>query len=256
MIKLDSSIWIDKDEKGFLGKGRIELLKQIDTHGSLSKAAKAMKMSYKAAWDSLNEMKQLSDEELIISESGGKGGGGSKLTKKAHNYIKIYELLYKTQQDFLKSIESYTEDVDALQLFLQRNSVRTSARNQLFGTITKIEAGKINSLLTIYIDDSLHVKASITNESAKELGIKVDKKVYALIKAPWVKISTKQSDNSLEGTILSIKKEEELVEVLLKINNKLTITSIMDSSEFESLHVEQNKSAFASFRPSDTIIGV
>ena len=256
MIKLDSSIWIDKDEKGFLGKGRIELLKQIDTHGSLSRAAKAMKMSYKAAWDSLNEMKQLSDEELIISESGGKGGGGSKLTQKAHNYIKIYELLYKTQKDFLKSIESYTDDVDALQLFLQRNSVRTSARNQLFGTITKIQTGKINSLLTINIDDSLHVRASITNESAKELGINVDKKVYALIKAPWVKISTKQSDNCLEGTILSIKKEEELVEVLLEINDKLTITSIMDSSEFESLHVEQNKSVFASFRPSDTIIGV
>ena len=107
MIKLDSSLWIDKDNKGFLGKVRIELLKQIDKHGSLSRAAKAMKMSYKAAWDSLNEMKELSDEELIISNSGGKGGGGSKLTQKAHNYIIIYELLFKTQQDFLKSIDSY-----------------------------------------------------------------------------------------------------------------------------------------------------
>ncbi len=74
MIKLDSSLWIDKNKKGFLGKGRIELLKQIDEQGSLSRAAKAMKMSYKAAWDSLNEMKELSDEELIISNSGGKGG--------------------------------------------------------------------------------------------------------------------------------------------------------------------------------------
>jgi len=255
-LKLDSSLWIDKNDKGFLGKGRIELLKQIDAHGSLSKAAKAMKMSYKAAWDSLNEMKQLSDEGLIISASGGKGGGGSKLTQKAHNYIKIYELLFKTQQKFLKSIESYTDDLDALQLFLQRNSVRTSARNQLFGRITKIETSEINSLLTINIDNSLHVNASITNESVKELGIKINKKVYALIKAPWIKISTTQRENSLMGTIINIKKEQNLVEVLLKINKKLTITSIMDLKEFKSLHVELEQNAYASFKPSDSIIGV
>jgi len=255
-LKLDSSLWIDKNDKGFLGKGRIELLKQIDEHGSLSKAAKAMKMSYKAAWDALNEMKELSDEELIISNSGGKGGGGSKLTNKAHNYIKIYELLFKTQQNFLKSIDDYTDDVNELQHFLQRNSVRTSARNQLFGTVTKIKKDKINSELTISIDDKLSINASITNESISELGIKTDKKVYALIKASWVKLTLKEDTNSLKGTILKIKKGKELVEVILKINEKLTLASVTNADEFESLHVKENQSLYASFRPCNTIIGV
>lgn len=256
MIKLDSSLWIDKDNKGFLGKGRIELLKQIDKHGSLSRAAKAMKMSYKAAWDSLNEMKELSDEELIISNSGGKGGGGSKLTQKAHNYIIIYELLFKTQQDFLKSIDSYTDDVDELQLFLQRNSLRTSARNQLFGTVTKIKKSKINSELTIALDNQLSIKASITNDSINELGIKKNKKIYALIKASWVKLTLKDDENSLMGTIIEIKKEKELVEVILKINEKLTLASVMNLKEFETLQVNKNEKVYASFRPSDTIIGI
>ena len=255
-MKLDCSLWIDKDDKGFLGKGRIELLKKIDEHGSLSKAAKAMKMSYKSAWDSLNEMKKLSPEELIISNSGGKGGGGSRLTTQAHHYIKTYELLYKTQQEFLKSIESHTQNIEDLKLFLQRTSLRTSARNQIFGKIQQIQEGQINSLLTILVDNSLHVKASITNESIKELGIKKGKKVYALIKASWVKITTKQDDNSIGGTIKVIKKEQQLVEILLEINDKLTISSVMDLAEFESLHVELKHRAFATFRPSDTIIGV
>src|SRR5660397_103903 len=107
-MHVDSSLWIEKNNKGFLGKGRIELLKQINKHGSLSQAAKAMKMSYKGAWDSLHEMKKLSTEELIISNSGGAGGGGSTLTKKAHQYIKMYELLYDAQQKFLQAIESNT----------------------------------------------------------------------------------------------------------------------------------------------------
>jgi molybdate transport system regulatory protein len=256
MISLDSSLWIDKNDKGFLGKGRIELLKQIDKHGSLSKAAKAMKMSYKAAWDSLNEMKHLSDEELIVSQSGGKSGGGSKLTQKAYNYIKTYELLYNTQQQFLKSIESHTDDVEELQQFLQRNSLRTSARNQLFGTIEKIEKGKINSILTIKIDKNTKLKASITNESIKELGIKKNKKVYALIKASWVEITTRQTDNSLQGEIKSIKKEQDIVQIQLYINEKLTITSVMNLDKFDSLHVNKKQKVFASFKPSDTIIGV
>ncbi len=256
MIRLDSSLWLDKDNKGFLGKGRIELLKKIDEHGSLSGAAKAMKMSYKAAWDSLNEMKELSDEKLIVSKSGGKSGGGSKLTTKALQYIKIYELLFKTQHEFLKSIESYTQDVEELQLFLQKNSLRTSARNQLFGSITKIKKGKINSMLTISLNNDLHIDASITNESIKELGIKKDKEVYALIKASWLNITTKKEYNSIKGTIKKVQKGQDIIEVFLQINEKLTLTAVMDLKKFESLHVEKNQSAYATFRPSDTIIGV
>ena len=256
MIKLDSSLWMDKDDKGFLGKGRIELLKQINTHGSLSKAAKAMKMSYKAAWDSLNEMKALSDEELIVSNSGGKGGGGSKLTNKALNYIKIYELLYQTQQDFLKSIETCSGDLDELEHFLQRTSLRTSARNQIFGTVIKLKKEKINSSLTIEIDNSLHVNTSITNESVKELGIKKGKKVYALIKAPWIKLSHEQNENALKGTLLKIKKEKDMIEATIKINEKLTLVSVLGLSEFESLHVNKGEEIYSSFKPSDTIIGV
>jgi len=256
MIKLDSSLWMDKDDRGFLGKGRIELLKQIDKYGSLAKAAKAMKMSYKAAWDSLNEMKELSDEDLIISNSGGKGGGGSKLTTKAQNYIKIYELLFQTQQNFLKSIESCSDDLDELEHFLQRTSLRTSARNQLFGTVSKIKKERINSLLTISINNSLHVNTSITNESIKELGITKGKKVYVLVKAPWIKLSHEKNENGLEGIVSKIKKEKNMVEATIKINDKLTLTSILSLCEFEALHVNKNDKINASFKPSDTIIGV
>lgn len=256
-MHIDGSLWIDKDEKGFLGKGRIELLRQIDVHGSLSKAAKAMKMSYKAAWDSLNEMKSISKEELIISNIGGAGGGGSTLTQHARNYIKIYELLFKTQQEFLKNIEIYTDDLEDLKSFLQRNSLRTSARNQLFGKITAIKKGKINSLLLISISKQLTIKASITNESISELGIENGKNIYALIKASWVKIVVQEKEENLvEGIIESIKRSEDLVEISLKINDSLSIISVMNNADFDALHVKETSKACASFKPHDIIIGV
>jgi len=51
MFQLKSRIWIEDKEGIFLGEGRIQLLLAIEKEGSLSKAAKSMKMSYKKAWN-------------------------------------------------------------------------------------------------------------------------------------------------------------------------------------------------------------
>jgi molybdate transport system regulatory protein len=256
-MNIDSSIWLDKNQKGFLGKGRIELLKNIDKYGSLSKAAKEMKMSYKAAWDSLNEMKNLSSTELIISSSGGSGGGGSKLTAQALEYIKIYELLFQTQQKFLKTIESHTNNSLDLKTFLRRSSLRTSARNQIFGKVISIQKDSISSTLNILIDKNLHINSTITNKSIKELDIKKGKDIYVLIKAPWVKISsTNTQENQINCIIKSIKKEKNLVELTLHVSPSLTLISVMDLNQFNLLHVSKNENTTASFNANDTIIGI
>ena len=45
-LKADGRFWLTLNGKNFLGRGRIELLQRIRETGSISKAAKAMKMSY------------------------------------------------------------------------------------------------------------------------------------------------------------------------------------------------------------------
>ena len=71
---LEARLWMKKSDKNYLGKGRIELLERIREHGSIHAAAKAMKMSYKAAWDSVDAMNNLSETPLVEKVSGGKGG--------------------------------------------------------------------------------------------------------------------------------------------------------------------------------------
>lgn len=75
MIELDGRFWLNVNGKAFLGGGRVELLKKIDEIGSIHSASKAMKMSYKAAWDTLKQMSELSKEPLLDKQIGGKGGG-------------------------------------------------------------------------------------------------------------------------------------------------------------------------------------
>ena len=83
-------VWITRNGKNFIGRGRVELLKKIGEMGSISKAAKSMKMSYKAAWDAVDAMGHAFGESMVTTSTGGKGGGGAQLTAKAHQVIAAF----------------------------------------------------------------------------------------------------------------------------------------------------------------------
>lgn len=104
-IQILSRIWLTKGGKNYLGNGRIELLKHIQKEGSLLKASKKMFMSYKAAWDNLHQIKDLGGEELVISSSGGRGGGGTKLTPEGERAIEVFERLENLKEQFWGSFD-------------------------------------------------------------------------------------------------------------------------------------------------------
>jgi molybdate transport system regulatory protein len=94
-------IWIETEEGPFLGYGRIELLQKIKELGSLKKAATEMKISYRQAWDFVDQMNKRTGTPLVISERGGKGGGGAVLTKEGENAIQLFNDLNTSFQRFL-----------------------------------------------------------------------------------------------------------------------------------------------------------
>ena len=85
-IKAEGRFWLTLDGMNFLGRGRIELLQGIRETGSISKAAKAMKMSYKAAWDAVDAMNAAWQSPLVES-----GPSGSHLTGDAERLITAYQ---------------------------------------------------------------------------------------------------------------------------------------------------------------------
>ncbi|WP_147073343.1 winged helix-turn-helix domain-containing protein, partial [Sulfuriferula plumbiphila] len=65
------------EQDGRRGKGRIELLEKIGELGSISAAAKALGLSYKAAWEAVEAMNNLSEAPLVERVAGGRHGGGT-----------------------------------------------------------------------------------------------------------------------------------------------------------------------------------
>ena len=74
------SLRIDLDPEGRIGPGKIALLEQIVAHGSISAAGREMGMSYRRAWELVEEVNRIFGKPIVARQAGGKNGGGARLT--------------------------------------------------------------------------------------------------------------------------------------------------------------------------------
>lgn len=70
--------WISVEGEKFFGPGRMELLGHIHSEGSLSRAARKMGMSYKKAWDMVNDLNSRGSKPFVLLKKGGEKGGELK----------------------------------------------------------------------------------------------------------------------------------------------------------------------------------
>jgi molybdate transport system regulatory protein len=98
-LKVDGRFWLTLNGKNFLGRGRVELLQRIRETGSISKAAKAMKMSYKAAWDAVDAMNNAWSSPLVASDP-----AGSRLTEDAERLITEFQQAEAQHTAFLSQL--------------------------------------------------------------------------------------------------------------------------------------------------------
>ncbi len=102
------------DDAIALGPGKIDLLEAIQQKGSISQAAKEIQLSYKRAWDMVDTMNHCFKEALVISSTGGKGGGGARLTPLGNKMILLYRAMEATAE---KSIQP---EWNAIKRFLKQ----------------------------------------------------------------------------------------------------------------------------------------
>jgi molybdate transport system regulatory protein len=102
---LRGRVWIDGPEGTFFGHGRAVLLERIIEHGSITKAARSMDMAYRHAWDLVDSMNRQAKEPFVELATGGKGGGGARVTKAGERAIKMFWRFHEDLQAFLKREE-------------------------------------------------------------------------------------------------------------------------------------------------------
>lgn len=98
-LKADGRFWLTLNGRNFIGRGRVELLQRIRETGSISSAAKAMKMSYKAAWDAVDAMNTAWATPLVESSP-----AGSRLSDDAERLITAYKKAESRHAAFMEKL--------------------------------------------------------------------------------------------------------------------------------------------------------
>lgn len=102
VFMVNGSLWVEGDGQRFFGPGPVELLELIEKTGSINKAAKAMGMSYKKAWDIVSRINGLTAEPFVVTTIGGEDGGGSTISPGAKEMIAWYRGLRERFRLFLE----------------------------------------------------------------------------------------------------------------------------------------------------------
>lgn len=183
---------------------RIELLRHIAEQGSITRAAKAAGLSYKGAWDAIDELNNLAHTPLVERVVGGKGGGGARLSEEGQRMLRLYQKLQALQAQVLEAAEQ-AGDLD----LLGRLMLRTSARNQLHGQVSAIDAQGRSDQITLDLGAGLSLRAEITHDSTQTLTLAPGAGVVALIKAGWLCVmpldaAGNPGHNCLQGVVEQI----------------------------------------------------
>lgn len=103
--------WIEVDGKKFFGPGPAQLLGLIDECGSITEAARQMKMSYKKAWDLVNNINNEAQKPFVTLKKGGEKGGGASLTPTGKKVIGEYRKLSKKLDEVAQSHKAILKSI-------------------------------------------------------------------------------------------------------------------------------------------------
>ena len=94
-----------------IGPGKADLLELIIETGSISAAAKRMRMSYSRAWQLVDVMNQAFCKPLVVTATGGSKGGGAEVTAAGREALKCYRAM---QSDLAAAARTHSKAFAAL----------------------------------------------------------------------------------------------------------------------------------------------
>ncbi|WP_455392069.1 NUDIX domain-containing protein [[Eubacterium] cellulosolvens] len=163
MLSPHVKLWLKKGKHSVLGAGRARLLHAIDEHGSITKAATAMGMSYRHAWGIIRDIQEAMGEEIIKTTRGGAHGGGALLTKRGKQIMKQFD---ETDREIMKLIKYGPRPwltVDAVVFDGKGNIILIRRKNPPFQGELALPGG--------FVDNYETTEDAVRREVKEELGI-------------------------------------------------------------------------------------
>lgn len=239
---------------------RIKLLESIGEFGSISSAAKAVGLSYKAAWEAVDTMNNLSHAPLVTRSTGGSGGGGTTLTALGKEMVQNYGILKHEYERFMHTLSHLSGFNTAHIKNLQRIAMQISARNQLMGKIGEIKQAKVNAEVHVVLKSGVVLVSTITNSAIEEMGLHVGDEVVGIIKASSVLVAKDEAiatsaRNKLKGVVRDIKCGDVNAQVSIDVGENDVVVATITTESVKQLGFNVGSSVCAIIKSSSIIIG-
>lgn len=262
-LRVTSTLTLESSGKALAGKRWMELLAGIDETESISAAARQVGLSYKAAWDAVEAMNNLSDTALVVRSKGGSGGGGTRLTPRGQQLVKTYAAVEAENRRFVDTLNQRIGQGNSDLQLIGRLGMLTSARNHFSGKVTRIRKGAVNDEVELVLNGGEKLISVVTHESVETLGLKKGAEVVALIKASWVLVGVGDDGelklsarNQLHGKVQRLTPGAVNTEVVIALKGGNSVAAIITNTSAEELKLKVGKPASAIFKASSVILGV
>lgn len=261
-LALEGKVWMTVGGQRLGGSDRVALLAAIAEHGSITQAAKAVKMSYKGAWDAIEGMNNLAGVPLVERLTGGKGGGGTSLTPRGTQLVENFRLIEREHRMFIEHLSRQSHALADDFLLIQTMKMKTSARNQFSGTVSAIKRGAVNDEVTLDIVGGQRLVAIITRDSTDSLGLTIGCDAFALVKASSVIVATDaggallSARNQLQGVITRLVVGEVNADVSITLPGGGVLGATLSLEGSVSLELKEGLEVTALFKASSVIMGV
>lgn len=254
MMKLEGRFWITHNGKSLGGRGRMELLSRIGSVGSITQAAKAMGMSYKSAWDAVDAMNNAAGAPLVQRSAGGKGGGGTRLTEEGLQLLAAYRRFETLHLHFLEQLAEDPE-LASCQQALEQLQVRSSARNQLAGTVVRLTREGLQDMVELQLRGGQHLHVQVTHSSAERLSLAAGVEVLALVKAPWVRLADDSCLlNRLVCTVTALEQDGENLELQLDLDGETSLSALLHGAARRQAALAPGRSCTIHIDPENVVL--
>lgn len=240
----------------------IVMLEAIADNGSINQAAKAVGLSYKATWERIDTLNNLSAFPLVERRTGGSGGGGTALTEEGWKFLRSAREFRHDHAQLVSIFRSQGEGAFAMLQKLKGMEMHISARNVWLGNVRNIEAGPVNAIVEVALKGHDTIFAMITNSSVERLSLAKGKEVLAIVKAPDVILSHEldpdsiTASNILTGPIERIMPGKINDEITVTIEGGNTVTAVITSESVVRLGLVPGKEVCAIIKASNVILAL
>lgn len=261
-LEVAADLWLSLGGQNIASARRLALLAAIAREGSITQAAKAAGLSYKGAWDAIEQMSNLAGEPLVTRTVGGKGGGQTLLTARGQRLVDNFADIQREHARFLERLNEHARGFREDFALMENAAMKTSARNQFAGSVETVLRGAVNDEVTLKVIGEQRIVATITCESRESLGLEAGTRAIALIKSssiivmrsdPMTRLSAR---NQLAGTVSRLMPGAVNTEVVLDLRGGGNIAAIVSHAGADSLELAVGVPAVAVFKASSVILGV